>query len=164
EAGALPVYPGPFNGERLLQEVLDAHRGRAKEKGVSLHALVPTRVSLAWGDRHRVTQILTNLVENALRETSREGEITVGIQEDPSGSGHRFFVSDTGPGIRPEDQARLFDRFWQVSRKDKGGAGLGLSIVKGIVEAHLGQVWVASEEGKGSTFWFLLPGGPQEGA
>jgi signal transduction histidine kinase len=111
-----------------------------------------------------VTQVLTNLLENALRETSREGEITVGIQEDPSGSGHRFFVSDTGPGIRPEDQARLFDRFWQVSRKDKGGAGLGLSIVKGIVEAHQGKVWVASEEGKGSTFWFLLPGGPQEGA
>ena len=162
EAGALPVHPGPFHGERLLHEVLDAHRGRAEEEGVNLRARVVARVPVAWGDRHRVTQILTNLLENALRETSAGGEITIGLREDPAGDGLHFFVSDTGPGIRTEDQERLFDRFWQVSRKDKGGAGLGLSIVKGIVEAHQGRIWVESEEGEGSTFWFLLPAGPEE--
>jgi len=162
EAGVLPLHPSPFHGERLLHEVLDSHRGKAEQKGVSLQARVEARVPVAWGDRHRVIQILTNLLENALRETSSEGEIIVGLQEDPSGGGLRFFVSDTGPGIRSEDRERLFDRFWQVSRKDKGGAGLGLSIVKGIVEAHEGEVWVESEEGKGSTFWFLLPAGPEQ--
>lgn len=162
EAGALPVHPGPFHGERLLHEVLDAHRGRAEEEGVNLRARVVARVPVAWGDRHRVTQILTNLLENALRETSAGGEITIGLREDPAGDGLHFFVSDTGPGIRTEDQERLFDRFWQVSRKDKDGAGLGLSIVKGIVEAHQGRIWVESEEGEGSTFWFLLPAGPEE--
>jgi PAS domain S-box-containing protein len=164
EAGALPVHLGPFHGERLLHEVLESHRVGAEEKGVSLQVRVPPRVSVAWGDRHRVVQILTNLVENALRETPQGGEITVGVQEDPAGGGLRFFVSDTGPGIPPADQERLFDRFWQVSRKNKGGAGLGLSIVKGIVETHQGRVWVESEEGEGSTFWFFLPGGPEEGS
>ena len=162
EAGVLPIHSGPFHGERLLHEVLDAHRGRAGEKGVNLRARVEGRVPVAWGDRHRVTQILTNLLENALRETSTGGEITVGLLEEPAEDGLHFFVSDTGPGIRTEDQERLFDRFWQVSRKNKGGAGLGLSIVKGIVEAHQGRVWVESEEGEGSTFWFLLPAGPEE--
>ena len=73
-------------------------------------------------------------------------------------------MADTGSGIKPEDQKRLVDRFWQVSRKDTGGAGLGLSIVKGIVEAHHGKVWVESSEGEGSTFWFHLPPAPDEGA
>jgi signal transduction histidine kinase len=162
EVGSLPVHPGPFHTERLVQEVLEAHKRRAVDRGLSLSATVPDLVPPAWGDRHRIVQALTNLVENALRETPAGGEISVGVQADPRGSGLRFFVSDSGPGIRREDQDRLFDRFWQVRRKDRGGAGLGLSIVKGVVEAHGGEVWVESEEGKGSTFWFSLPEGPEE--
>jgi signal transduction histidine kinase len=164
EAGALPVHPGPFDAGRLLDEVLEGHRGKAEERQITLQLRVPPRIPEPWGDRHRVVQVLTNLVENALRETPPMGEINIGVEEDAAGDGLRFSVSDTGPGIRPEDQERLFDRFWQVSRKDKGGAGLGLSIVKGIVEAHGGRVWVESEEGKGSTFWFFLPGGPEQGS
>ena len=162
EVGSLPVHPGPFHTERLVHEVLEAHKRRAVDRGLSLSATVPDLVPPAWGDRHRIVQALTNLVENALRETPAGGEISVGVQADPRGSGLRFFVSDSGPGIRREDQDRLFDRFWQVRRKDRGGAGLGLSIVKGVVEAHGGEVWVESEEGKGSTFWFSLPEGPEE--
>jgi PAS domain S-box-containing protein len=161
EAGALPVQPGAFHGDRLLEEVVEGHRRNAEEKGVLLRTEVPDRVPMAWGDRHRVTQALTNLLENALRETPAGGEVTVGIEVDWDREGLRFFVSDTGPGIPPEDRERLFDRFWQVSRKDTGGAGLGLSIVKGIVEAHEGRVWVDSQPGVGSTFWFSLPGGPE---
>jgi len=71
--------------------------------------------------------------------------------------GLRFTVTDTGPGISPAHQERLFDRFWQVKRRDKRGAGLGLSIVKGLVEAHGGTVGVKSREGEGSAFWFTLP-------
>jgi PAS domain S-box-containing protein len=162
EVGTLPVHPGPFHAERLLHEVLEAHRPRAEGREINLMANVPTRVPRAWGDRHRVIQALTNLVENALRETAPGGEITLGLQPAPDGAGIHFFVSDTGPGISPENQERLFDRFWQVSRKSRTGAGLGLSIVKGVVEAHGGVVWVESEVGKGSTFWFSLPDGPDE--
>jgi signal transduction histidine kinase len=124
---------------------------------------VPESLPKAWGDSHRVVQALTNLVENALRETPPGGRITVGLEGGGTEKGLRFFVADTGSGIKLEDQKRLFDRFWQVSRKDTGGAGLGLSIVKGIVEAHHGKVWVESNEGEGSTFWFYLPPGPEDG-
>ena len=86
----------------------------------------------------------------------------MGVSPDSPSGGIRFFVSDTGPGIRPEDRSRLFDRFWQVSRKDTRGAGLGLSIVKGIVEAHEGEVGVESRLGEGSTFWFTLPPAPSD--
>ena len=160
EAGVLTVHPGPFPVGPLLAEVIEGHRGRAEERQITLTSRILSDVMRVWGDRYRVIQVLTNLLDNALRETPREGEITVGIQDDPSGGGVRFFVTDSGPGIRPEDQVRLFDRFWQVSRKDKGGAGLGLSIVKGIVDAHGGKVGVESREGNGTTFWFFLPAEP----
>ena len=157
EAGALPVDAGPFQAQAILEEVVEGHRVRSEEKGVSLRVQASEGLPPAWGDSHRVVQVLTNLLENALRETPSGGAITLGVEADSAGGGHRFFVRDTGPGIRQEDQTRLFDRFWQVSRKDKGGAGLGLSIVKGIVEAHHGRVWVESELGEGSSFWFTLP-------
>jgi PAS domain S-box-containing protein len=164
EVGVLSVHPGPFHPERLINEVVDANRGRAEEGELSFELSVPENIPKAWGDPHRVVQALTNLVENALRETPPGGKITLGVEVDASGNGLRFSVADTGSGIKAEDQERLFDRFWQVSRKDTGGAGLGLSIVKGIVEAHDGQVWVESDEGKGSTFWFQLPRQPEEKA
>jgi PAS domain S-box-containing protein len=162
ETGALPVHPGPFHAERLVHEVLESHRRAAAEKGIQFASDVPAAVPPAWGDRHRILQVLTNLVENAVRETPSGGEVTVGILEPgPAPEKLQFFVRDTGRGIRLEDQERLFDRFWQVSRTDNPGAGLGLSIVKGIVEAHQGEVWVESAEGKGSTFWFTLPAEPE---
>jgi PAS domain S-box-containing protein len=157
EAGAMPVIPAPFDPESLLEEVLKGHQQGASERGVTLELRVPPGLPPGWGDRHRVMQVLTNLLENALRETPEGGRVAATVEEREAGDGLNFFVQDTGPGIPPEAQKRLFDRFWQVSRKDKGGAGLGLSIVKGIVEAHGGEVWLESTEGRGSTFGFSLP-------
>jgi PAS domain S-box-containing protein len=159
EAGVMPVHPGPFDPEGVLEEVVAGQRQNADPKGVILEVRVGPDVPEGWGDRHRVLQVLTNLLENAVRETPEGGSVTVGVEELEEGRGLSFFVLDKGPGIPSKDQERLFDRFWQVSRKDKGGAGLGLSIVKGIVEAHGGDVWVESAEGEGSTFWFSLPSG-----
>jgi len=119
-------------------------------------------VEEAWGDRHRILQALANLVENALKVTPSGGAVIVGVEPEPTNRSVRYFVSDSGPGIRLEDQERLFDRFWQVSRKDKLGSGLGLSIVKGIVDAHQGVVGVESQAGQGATFWFTLPEEPQD--
>jgi len=163
EVGALSVHPGRFRVELLLQELVEAHAARAEDRSLVLGLEVPRPAPEAWGDRHRVIQALANLVENALRVTPAGGRITVRAEARSDDGGYRYSVSDTGPGIHPQDQERLFDRFWQVSRKDKLGAGLGLSIVKGIVDAHRGEVGVESEEGKGTTFWFSLPGEPEDG-
>lgn len=158
EAGALPVVPAPFTPRDLVEEVLRAYRAQAEESGIVLEATVREPAPLGWGDRHRLVQVLTNLVENALRYTPPGGSVVLTAEVGGDGEGLLFTVADTGPGIRPEDQERLFDRFWQVSRKDKRGAGLGLAIAKGIVEAHGGEIGVESAQGAGSTFWFSLPG------
>jgi len=161
EVGALSIHPGPFQVAPLLQELAEGNRRQAQGRGLELAVEVGEGSPEAWGDRYRVIQALTNLVENALRETPAGGRITVGASTEGPGGGVRFYVSDTGPGISAEDRGRLFDRFWQVSQR-KEGTGLGLSIVKGIAEAHGGKVGVETAVGEGSRFWFTLPPGPRE--
>ncbi len=160
EAGVLPVAPGPFEVEGLLRELEEAHRPRGAEAGVRIGVVSPGEGAEGWGDRDRVLQVLSNLLENALKFTPAGGEVEVGAQEAGEGEGLLFWVSDSGKGIAPEDQGRLFDRFWQAGRRDRRGAGLGLSIVKGLVEAHGGRVWVQSGDPTGNTFQFTLPSKP----
>jgi signal transduction histidine kinase len=107
-------------------------------------------------DRTRVAQVLNNLVGNALKFTPPGGEVSVEVARE--GDEARFCVRDTGPGIKTEDLPHIFDRFWQAEgRKRKGGVGLGLAISKGIVTAHGGRIWAASEPGNGAMFCFTLP-------
>jgi PAS domain S-box-containing protein len=160
EAGALSVEPKRFRVEELLEEVAQSHTGRADKRGIRIRTVVQPGAEEGWGDGHRLLQVLSNLVENALRYSPAAAEVVVRVEGDPQGEGLRFSVADHGPGISPEDKERLFDRFWQVSRKDKRGAGLGLAIARGLVEAHGGTVGVESEVGAGSVFWFFLPGEP----
>ncbi len=108
-----------------------------------------------WADADRLLQILENIIGNALKFTKPGGRVTVGVSRQNSQV--LFRVSDTGPGIEPEDVPHLFDRFWQARKARRQGAGLGLPIVKGIVEAHGGRVWVESVPGRGSTFFFTIP-------
>jgi PAS domain S-box-containing protein len=162
EAGGFRVIPSHFNVRELVLEILVSHWIQAGEADVRLRSHVPDDVGEGWGDRDRIFQALGNLVENALRFAPRGGQVEVSARAATLGGEIHFSVSDTGPGISPENQERLFDRFWQVSRKDKLGAGLGLSIAKGIVEAHGGRVWVESREGAGSTFWLSIPTGHRE--
>lgn len=158
EAGALRVTPNHFHLRELLDEAR-AYLGEAAEKkGVALEVRMPDPEAQVWGDRERVLQVLSNLLDNAVKFTAEGGRVELGGRGETPGGGTLLWVSDTGPGITAQDQERLFDRFWQVGRRDKRGAGLGLSIVKGLVEAHGGQVWVESEMGEGSTFLFFLPG------
>ena len=157
EAGALRVTPSLFHLQELLEEIVVFHRGMGEEIGVSVRCQLPDPGAQGWGDRNRVFQLLSNLVDNALKFTPTKGTVEVGARVEPNDEGVLFWVTDSGTGIAPESQARLFDRFWQVGRRDKRGAGLGLSIVKGLVEAHGGRIWVESEVGKGSTFLFVLP-------
>jgi signal transduction histidine kinase len=99
--------------------------------------------------------MLGNLVTNSLRFTEPGGHVTLQAEPDPTGV--RFVVEDTGGGIAPEDLPHVFDRFWQRQQGGGHGSGLGLSIVRGIVDAHAGQVMVESTPGKGSRFSLTLP-------
>ena len=107
-----------------------------------------------WADKSKVLQVLENLIGNAVKFTTA-GSIALGAKE--VGKEVVFWVADTGSGIASDDVPRVFDRFWQAKRTNRSGAGLGLAIVNGIVQAHGGRVWLESHLGAGSTFFFSLP-------
>ncbi|WP_162159641.1 GAF domain-containing sensor histidine kinase [Cystobacter fuscus] len=153
EAGRLAVETYPEPTESLLQEALEEARPLASrlQLGTDIAEVLPwVRV-----DRERILQVFSNLLGNALKFTPPGGRVTLGARAE--GTVVRFWVSDTGPGIPPEAREHLFDRFWQMRHGDRRGAGLGLSIAKGLVEAHGGRIWVESEPGRGSTFCFVVP-------
>ena len=155
EAGQLTIERAQLSAGGLIAEALDMQRPLASASSLECRIEVDAAVGEVWGDRNRLLQVLENLIGNAIKFTPAGGRITVGaVSRD-----HEvvFRVTDTGAGIAPENQARVFDRFWQASRAGGLGAGLGLPITKGIVEAHGGRIWVESAEGRGSTFFFTVP-------
>jgi signal transduction histidine kinase len=108
-----------------------------------------------YADHHRVTQVLSNLVGNAMKFTPPGGRVAVqAAREDAQ---VLFMVSDSGPGIPQKNLKDIFNPYWQAKRTARLGAGLGLPIARGIVEAHGGKIWPKSEPGKGTTFYFTLP-------
>ena len=158
ETGRLGLERATWPIDALLDAVVDAERPLAQAAGLAL-TLAPHPPGLtAFVDRDRLGQVFANLVGNAIKFTPEGGTLTLGVA--PSGADLVFRVSDTGPGIDPEQAAHLFDRFWQARRADRRGAGLGLPICKGIVEAHGGSLWVESEVGRGTTFRFKIPARP----
>jgi signal transduction histidine kinase len=117
---------------------------------------VPDDLPPIHADSARIQQVLSNLVGNAIKFTPPGGRITV--RAERAGPNEvRVVVSDTGPGIAPEMLPHVFSRFWQGKRSDRRGVGLGLSIAKGIIEAHDGRIWVESRPGEGTKFIFSLP-------
>lgn len=151
---------------RAAEAVEDAVQGlrlQAGEHGITLEADFPHGKDFqVLADRNRLHQILMNLVGNATKFTPEGGRITV--RAYPEGDRTHFVVQDTGRGLSPEDARRIFDRFYQVQQADqerRGGLGLGLYIVYGLVTLHNGRIWVESEQGKGAQFHFVLPSGPK---
>jgi signal transduction histidine kinase len=130
------------------------HRPLAEAHGLQLEREEEPGLPAVWADRVRVLQVFSNLIGNALRFTSEGGRVTVRVRRE--GKWVRFGVSDTGKGIAPEHLPHLFDRYWQA-KGSREGAGLGLPIAKGLVEAHGGHILVESTPGQGSTFSFTLP-------
>jgi PAS domain S-box-containing protein len=155
EAGRLSVDRGPEQTAPLVKDAAELHRALAEEKSIQLTTAVPEDAPPVFADRDRVLQILSNLLGNALKFTPVGGQIS--LRAEPVGSMMRFSVSDTGSGISQEDLPHLFEPFWQARARKKQGAGLGLTIVKGLVDAHGGHVWVESRPGGGSIFFFTLP-------
>jgi signal transduction histidine kinase len=155
DAGRLWIQPAPADPEELLREALDAHCEVAAAKSITLEATTDEPLPSVLADRERIAQVFSNLIGNALKFTPKGGRVSVrGWRAKP---GVRFAVEDTGPGIAPDDQAHVFDRFWQARNASRMGTGLGLSIAKAIVEGHGGRIGVESTQGQGSRFEFYLP-------
>ena len=157
EAGQLVLTVEPYSVTDMVATVLSATESLARTKGIALGSAVAPGLPTGTGDARRLTQVLLNLVGNAIKFTDR-GSVEVRAMQ----AGDRFELSvvDSGLGIAPADQARVFEEFQQVdntSTRKKGGTGLGLSISRKIVELHGGRISVESEVGKGSTFKVSVP-------
>lgn len=155
ESGTLSTAQTSCDAAEIVQEVCEARRAAARERQVELICRVPYTLPPIYADRDRILQVLSNLIGNAIKFTPARGRIEVAVEEQ--GSEVLFVVTDTGPGIPDEDMPRLFERFYKGSTSVREGAGLGLAIAKGIVEAHGGRLWVESVVGVGSFFFFTVP-------
>lgn len=143
----------------LVKAVAEEAQGRAMAFGLNLKTAISTQGTM-MGDPALIKRAVSNLVDNAIKYTPPGGTITIGLSERDKSLVVR--VTDTGLGIAPEDQVRLFEKFYRVKRRetmDIKGSGLGLAIVKSIAEWHHGRVWVESQLGAGSTFYIALPVG-----
>jgi signal transduction histidine kinase/HAMP domain-containing protein len=157
EAGQLTLSPNDYVMGQIVQSVVASTETQARTKGISLVASIADGLPVGFGDERRLTQVLLNLMSNAVKFTEH-GSVTIAAS-----SSHGMFevsVRDTGPGIATGEHARIFEEFQQVdssSTREKGGTGLGLAIAKRIVELHGGRISVESAPGAGSTFRVALP-------
>jgi signal transduction histidine kinase len=151
------------NLERLARKVAEAYRTQTADH--QLEVDFPAPLPLVWGDEERLRQVLTNLVNNAIKYSPQGGLIRIGgwlEQGDGAADKARvvLYIADQGIGIPTAELPKIFDRFYRVDsslRRNTAGAGLGLYLAKAIVEAHGGQIWARSEPGKGTTFFIALP-------
>ena len=155
QGGALSIERCSETLRDIVSPVFEMLQAQANAKTLSLKADIPADLPQASCDQVRVGQVLSNLLGNAIKFTPDGGIICVAASL--LGQFIQVSVSDTGPGIPPEALPKVFDRFWQAKETQRLGAGLGLSIARGIVEAHDGKIWVESQVGKGTTFYFTLP-------
>jgi len=159
EAGQLKLHQSATElGELILAEVA-VIKNRCQEKKISISAEMPGGLPQVFIDTDRIRQVLHNLIDNAIRHTPAGGSIKIGAHLDTPGW-VTVSVSDTGSGIAPEDLPNVFDHFYKVDRsrqRGHGGAGIGLALVRQLVELHGGKAWAESQPGQGSTFYFSLP-------
>lgn len=156
ESGQERLNLEPASIQAAVAEALERHHAQAEAAGVALNARLPDALPLVLADGERLQQVLSNLLDNALKFTPRGGSVTVSASEEPGKVW--VSVSDTGTGIPDEHLPHIFERFYKVDRSRSGeGVGLGLAISRHIVYAHGGDMKVSSREGEGSTFSFSLP-------
>ncbi|NJK82135.1 MAG: HAMP domain-containing histidine kinase [Chloroflexaceae bacterium] len=157
EAGQLPLYTEPTAPRDLLENVAAAFAEQAAAQGVRLCVEAPADLPAVLVDPQRLTQVLANLVSNALRHTPEGGSVT--LAGSATLQGVLLAVHDTGRGIAPDDLPHIFDRFWKAdrARRRSGGTGLGLAIARQIVLAHRGEITARSTLGTGTTITITLP-------
>lgn len=162
DAGVLKLHLEPTSIEDLVSDTLESMTAQAEQKKIRLHGHVegaPVRVPL---DAPRMQRVLYNLIQNAIRHTPADGTVTLTVRGQSDKI--ELLVADTGEGIAPSDLPHIFDRFYRgepartrIGRADATGAGLGLAISRGIVEAHGGTITAISGPGQGATFHVVLP-------
>ena len=154
QAGRLRLDIRDVDVGSLVSDAIETSRPAAQQRDIMLSAEAPQGYCVR-ADPGRLLQVIGNLLTNAIKFTAPGGRVLLSAK--PVAGEAVFAVSDNGPGIAPGDMNHLFDRFWQARDVDSRGIGLGLTISKGIVEAHGGRIWVESEPGLGSTFSFSIP-------
>ncbi len=159
ESGLLTVQQERVQTVQAVADAAETQRSIAAAASLELRVDISRDIPDVLADRDRLQQVFENLIGNAIKFTDPGGSIVVGAS-------HRdgtvlFWVADTGHGIAPDDVPCVFDRFWQLRKGERRGAGLGLPIAKGLVEAHGGRIWVESAVGRGSTFFFTIPAAPR---
>lgn len=158
EAGSLAINPVQTDLSRRILDAVESLSPAIRERSLSVSTVLLSEPVWVHADPGRITQVLLNLLSNALKFTPSGGRITVTLEVTPQDA--RIAVTDTGIGIAPEHHPRLFQKFYQVdssTTREQGGTGLGLPIAQSIVEAHGGRIGIESTPGQGSTFWFTLP-------
>jgi len=167
ESGQIVLNLQSTNLRALTEHTLDDLQSRALERHITLDNQIPENLN-ALADGDRLQQVLFNLIDNAIKYGRPDGRVTLGARLLPgpprssvaSSPTIEAWVQDNGPGIPPESVERVFERFYRVDKarsREQGGTGLGLAIVKHIIQSHHGEVWLKSELGAGSTFYFTLP-------
>lgn len=157
EAGQIKMQMRPTSLKEVLSRLATNFAPQLKAQSLSLTIRIPELLPLVMADPHRLTQVLDNLLSNAIKFTAKGGIV---ISATDKGDFILVSVKDTGSGMPPEEQERIFEKFYQIKvggAWPAKGTGLGLAIVKSIVESHRGKVWVESEPGKGSDFRFVVP-------
>lgn len=157
ESKEIKLKMSEFNLKELMEEVSLSLKSQGKKKSVEIKNDLPVDL-LVKADKDKLEQVLTNLIDNAIKFNKEKGNIN--IYSEDENKNVKVFVEDSGAGISEKDLTRVFERFYRVDKarsRELGGTGLGLSIVKHIVELHGGSVGVESIEGLGSKFWFTLP-------
>jgi two-component system phosphate regulon sensor histidine kinase PhoR len=157
ESGRINLNLAPIKLGSVVDSVFQELRARADAHAVTTENRIASDVTVV-ADGDRLRQVFLNLIENAIKYGKKGGRVAVSV-EQPDANMIQVSVSDDGPGIPPDALPRIFERFYRVDKarsREAGGTGLGLAIVKHIVQCHGGKVWVESELGKGSTFYFTL--------
>lgn len=158
EEGGYVAQIEPLNLSEILQRAIDVKQPQAQDKGIELQVTVEDRLPLISGNKSAMEAMFINLISNGVKYTHSGGQVSIELRKDAERL--QVKVSDTGIGIEDKDILRIFDRFYrEKSERTKhiSGSGLGLSIVKGVVDAHRGFIHVESKVGKGTTFTVLLP-------
>jgi signal transduction histidine kinase len=158
DAGVLALQLEPGSLHDLVSDMMEALQVQAAEKGLTLQGAVDDHLPPVLMDAARVQRVVYNLVQNAIRHTPPDGTVVLEAQEEPDAV--RVDVVDSGEGVLPADLPHIFERFYRGEKsrvRAQGGAGLGLAIARGLVEAHGGRIWAQSAPGKGARFSFVLP-------